>query len=114
MDTSTVDTAISEVTRQAMLWRKESREQLAALLGLSLRSVARRLVGDIPWEAREIAVMAEHFGLPITTFYAGPDALFQAAGEGTGAPMNRRYDGESMEVTADPLLIPDQRLALTA
>ena len=98
MTTSTVDIAISEVTRQAMLWRKESREQLSAMLGLSLRSVARRLVGDIAWEAREIAIMAEHYGLPISAFYEGPDALFQTK----ETPMNGRSHDENMAFTGVP------------
>jgi hypothetical protein len=95
MTVRTTDLAISEVTKQAMLWRKENREHLAALLGLSLRSVARRIAGDISWEAHEIKVMSDHFGLPVDTFYDGPDALFGGAGPG----VNPRYDDVNQAFT---------------
>lgn len=103
VNASDVDTSISGVAEQAILWRKETREQLAKVLGVSTKTLGRRIVGDKPWTAREIALMAEHFGLPISTFYQGPDALFSAATTGaTGAAVNPRYAGENMEVTTIP------------
>lgn len=67
---------IGEVAEHVLLWRKENRVQLALLLGLSVKTINRRISGERPWEASEIKTMAEHFGIPVSAFYEGPDALF--------------------------------------
>lgn len=58
-----------------LLWRRETRVQLALLLGISLRTLGRRIAGELRWEAGELQRMADHFGVPVSRFYDGPDAL---------------------------------------
>lgn len=50
-------------------------EELALLLGISRASVYERLKGRSAFTAGEVAVMSEHFGVPLATFFAGPDML---------------------------------------
>lgn len=46
-----------------------SQEQLGHVLGFQRMAVVRRLNGTTQWSARELAVLADHFGVPIARFY---------------------------------------------
>ncbi len=58
-----------------MTYRREKRLVVAALLGVSPKTLGRRLSGQIDWTAGEVSLLAEHFDVPVSVFYAGPDAL---------------------------------------
>jgi transcriptional regulator with XRE-family HTH domain len=49
-------------------------EDLAALLGISRATVYLRLKGRSAFNPGEIAIMSEHFGVPLDRLFAGPDA----------------------------------------
>ena len=100
MQPNEIDTSIGEVTEHLLLWRKETRAQLAALLGLSLKTVNRRIAGERRWEAWEIEAMARHFGRPVEVFYAGPDALI--AGPDRGDPKQIAVLSTSAETDITP------------
>lgn len=63
------------VVRMIKAARDLQADELAALLGISRASVYERLKGKSAFTAGEVAVLAEHFGVPVTVLYAGPDAL---------------------------------------
>ncbi|MGZ4663737.1 MAG: helix-turn-helix domain-containing protein [Frankiaceae bacterium] len=90
---------ISDVTRQLMLKDDTSRDDLAAALNISTKSLARRLNGEIPWLAPEVQVMADLFGAPVQVFFGGLPALFSGAGI-TTSPFCPPFSGESRYVAA--------------
>ncbi len=67
---------VNATVEALMSVRRESRDSLAAVLGISRNSVWRRLAGQSEWTVSELAVLAAHFGLPAQTFMDGPVALF--------------------------------------
>lgn len=87
MAATETDVVISDVTKHMLLWRKETREVLAALLGMHPKTFNKRMAGNASWEAWEIKKMADHFGVPVSRFYEGTDGLFTAKG---GTAMGRK------------------------
>lgn len=78
----TTDSGISEIVLM-LLARPgaRTRNELAEVLGISKRSLDRRIHGEIEWTAREVRVLASHYGLPINTLFEGAAALFRAPGQ---------------------------------
>lgn len=107
-----VDRAVTRVMEILRTYKDESWNELILATGIEKHTLIRRRARG-GWTAAEVATLAEHFDKPVSVFYAGPDALFQAAGEGTGSRMNRRYDDESMALAGE-IFIPRQPLGLTA
>ncbi len=70
---------IAAVVGHLLLRSDESTSDLAAVLGVSEKTVKRRLAGSQEWTATEIAQLAQHFNVPVAILFAGPDALFAAA-----------------------------------
>jgi hypothetical protein len=73
---SEVNQRISGVTRHLLLLNEARREDVAVALGISKKTLDRRLrgVGD-DWSAPEVAVLASYFKAPVALFYEGPEAL---------------------------------------
>ena len=46
-----------------------SQERLGDIIGVQRGGIVRRLNGTTQWSAREIAILADHFGQPIARFY---------------------------------------------
>lgn len=92
--------AIGEATEIVMLWRKETRQELAVLLRMSTRSLGRRITGEIPWEAWEIAAMADHYRVPIERFFGGPDAVMTGVSPTTPAKPARNPRSTFQRTTA--------------
>lgn len=69
------DDKIGRVVDLLLTYRRENRLVLAALLGVSPKTLSRRISGSLGWTAEEVALMAEHFDVPVSAFYAGPDAM---------------------------------------
>lgn len=76
MQPNVVNLRIGEVTEHLRLWRKETRDEIAVLLGMSTKSLGRRISGSAPWEAWEVKTIADHFGIPVERFYEGADGFF--------------------------------------
>lgn len=93
----TANTQISQVVEVLLTYRRQTRAELAVRLGLSGRSLQRRLNGDLGWQAEEVYAMAEHFERPIGDFFAGPDALF---GVNPGDGTTRRYLARTADLVA--------------
>ncbi len=85
---------ISAVTHLLMVYRQKSTTDLAAHLRMSVKSLGRRLRGELGWQADEVAAMADLFDVSVLAFYQGPDALMSGAGT------TRQY----LSDTADPTL----------
>lgn len=71
----TTSEKIGRVVDLLLTYRRENRLVLAALLGVSPKTLSRRLHGTLGWSADEVALLAEHFDMPVKVFYDGPDAL---------------------------------------
>lgn len=54
--------------RAELARRKISGRDLAASLGWSITTTWRRLNGSHPFDVAELAVIAEHLGVPVATF----------------------------------------------
>ncbi len=70
-----VNERIGRAVDMLMTYRQEKRMIVAALLGVSPKTLGRRLSGQLDWTAEEVSLLAEHFDVPVSAFYAGPDAL---------------------------------------
>jgi hypothetical protein len=81
----TTSEKIGRVVDLLLTYRRENRLVLAALLGVSPKTLGRRLNGVLGWTADEIAVMAEHFDVPVSVFYDGPEALLAGTSRSTTA-----------------------------
>ena len=75
----TTNAQISAVVDLLMIYRGKSRQELADVLGISLKTLGRRLRAELGWEADEVALMADFFDTSIVTFFDGPDALMSGA-----------------------------------
>ncbi len=60
---------ISGKVRAVAAEYRSSQSQLADALHMSRMAITRRMSGDVQWSARDIAVLADHFGVPIARFY---------------------------------------------
>lgn len=74
---------IGAVADLLLHYRRRNRSELAEALGMSGKTLARRLNGTLGWEAEEVAQMAEFFDVGIMAFYNGPDALMAGVGPST-------------------------------
>jgi antitoxin component HigA of HigAB toxin-antitoxin module len=63
------------VVRMIKAARDIQADELGTLLGISRASVYERLKGRSAFTVGEVAVMAEHFGIPLVAFFNGPDEL---------------------------------------
>lgn len=75
----TTNDKIGGVVDLLLTYRRENRLVLAALLGVSPKTLSRRIGGALGWSADEVALMAEHFDVPVSVFYEGPDAFIARA-----------------------------------
>jgi hypothetical protein len=80
MTPTSVDQAAGKVVRLLALHRDETVEDAATAANIGRDTMYRRLRGQGGWKASELAALAAHFGVPITVFYDGPDALLAGAG----------------------------------
>lgn len=71
-----MDETIGEAVSLLLAKTKQSREQLAMVMRCSTKTIGRRIRGEEPWLAWEVAAVAEHFGVPVQKLYDGADALF--------------------------------------
>lgn len=78
----------------------EARQELADYLRVSSKTLRRRLLGQLVWEADEVSAMAEYFDMPIMTFYNGPAALFVGAAEPSRTGSIRQYLPDSADFAA--------------
>lgn len=67
--------AISKVVLHLLLNADEPRTRLAEVIGCHPKTIGRRLSGLHEWTAWEVALMAEHFDVPVARFYEGPGAF---------------------------------------
>jgi hypothetical protein len=95
----TTSEKIGRVVDLLLTYRRENRLVLAALLGVSPKTLGRRLNGVLGWTADEIAVMAQHFDVPVSVFYDGPEALLA----GTSRSTTAEYLSERFGSPADAL-----------
>ena len=65
----TTATTIAANVRAEVARTRTSQANLAAILNLSQSSVSMRLRGATPFSAHELATIATHLGVPVTTFY---------------------------------------------
>ncbi len=91
-----VNEKIGRVVDVLMTYRRENRLVVAALLGVSPKTLGRRLNGQLDWTAEEVSLLAEHFGVPIGVFYAGPHALLA----GPGGEMSATLPGALPDLVA--------------
>ena len=65
----TTATTIAANVRAEVARTRTSQTALAAILNLSQSSISMRLRGATPFSAHELATIATHLGVPVTTFY---------------------------------------------
>ncbi len=78
-----VDRNIRTVVKMLLAANDEKPTELAVRLGWSRSVVYSRLGGDTAFTAAEVAALADRFGVPVTTFFAGPAALLGQSGQET-------------------------------
>ena len=62
------------VVRAELARRKIRGSEVALLLGLSRTTIWRRLNGEYPFNVDELAAVAAHLGVPVSTFLPDRDA----------------------------------------
>lgn len=80
MSDASTDQNVTDVVRILLAYRHEQQTHLVLGTGIPKRTLIRRMNGGGGWSAAEVALLARHFDVPVTTFYAGPDALMAGAG----------------------------------
>lgn len=75
---------VSAVVRMLLAGRGDKFDVLTEPLGLGRTTTFEKVAGKRRWYAEEVQALADYFGLPITTFYGGPDALFARAANSQG------------------------------
>lgn len=76
----TADANISAVLRILMAYKHETQQQLVGATGIPQRTLIRRMKnGATGWSAGEVAALADHYEVPVSVFYGGPDELMQGA-----------------------------------
>lgn len=88
---SRTESNILGVVRMIKAARDMEAEDLAAVLGVSRATIYDRLKGRTGFTVGEVAILSETYGIPLATFFAGPDALLGTATQQTA----RRITDES-------------------
>lgn len=60
---------IADKVRGLMAEKRSSQKAIAELLQLSRQAVSARFTYKAPWQAWELQVLAEHWGVPVSRFY---------------------------------------------
>lgn len=63
------DVDISAKVRAVAAEYRESQTDMGAALKLSRVGVSRRMNGGVAWSAHDLAILADHFNIPIGRFY---------------------------------------------
>jgi DNA-binding XRE family transcriptional regulator len=87
---------IGAVVGHLLLKTGETTADLAATLGVSEKTVKRRLAGSQDWTADEVVGLAQHFRVPVALLFAGPDALFAGVlpEAGPEGPLHLKWLGD--------------------
>lgn len=64
---------IPKMVRMLLAARAEPAKDLAGAMGMSEASLSDRLRGKTRFTADEVATIAAHFGVPVTTLYQAPE-----------------------------------------
>ncbi len=93
MERSVADDRITSVVRILLTYRQQTQADLVAGTGIQKRTLVRRLSGERSWTAGDVAALAEHFRVPVTVFYDGPDALLAGLGGKMSATLPGAFTG---------------------
>jgi hypothetical protein len=63
---------VTDSVRALSAWRRESQEQLGAVLGLSKVSVAQRYGGRLKWTLADMDKLCKHYGVTFEQLRTGP------------------------------------------
>lgn len=72
-----IDGSVTAVVRILMAYTRERQSDVCEATGIPKRTFIRRMGGDGGWSASEVAALANHFDVPVTAFYDGPDHLLR-------------------------------------
>lgn len=79
----TADYRVRRVAKMLLEGTETKAVVMGAEIGLSKAQVWDRLRGDKAFSVKEVAAMADYFGVPVSVFFAGPAALIRP-GSNTG------------------------------
>lgn len=99
-----VSDLVAENVRALMARTRTKQQALAVALGMTQGAVSKKVNGDRPFTLDEVEAVAEHFGVPVTTFFE-PSNVAPFPGRVTetdGRPVTRQYS-DPKPVTVIPL-----------
>ena len=87
-----VDANVRKVVRAALAARDMTGAELGAVMGFTANQIYPRLKGTKPFTVAEVAALSKLFGLPVQTFFDGPEALFGRSLQGGAVGMRSGED----------------------
>lgn len=73
--TTATHNKITRFVQFAQLERNEPREVLAAVLGVSVSSVSKRLLGHVRWSVDDLDLLADHYGVTVAQLVEPPSLV---------------------------------------
>lgn len=92
-----VDRVIARTVSALAAGRDETIEQVAAATGIAKSTLYRRIDGESPFKAFEVAVLADYFDRPISDLYDGLDGRIDPKPPVVASSKRRSYSSSSRE-----------------
>lgn len=74
MSHQTTDEQVTDVVRILLAYKRQKQDDVITSTGIPKRTLIRRMNAG-GWSAAEVADLAQHFQVPVSVFYEGPDSL---------------------------------------